>query len=712
MATTFDVIFLGTGPSIDPTEGDSISENAGVLVGQTYGSIGDPLVDHIVSFSPGTAGYGGGNVSGYDTDNNVTNDQFRIDGGADQTVDGNVIYNATITYTDGTTATITATLTQDTLGNLYLLPETSANADQVALEAKPIRALTLDSVNMTPSYSMANRYDANFDTSDGIVDGTDGNDSMGVGYTDGGGDQITENNDVVQAGAGDDTIQGGGGDDTIYGGAGNDVIGDWTGDDGNDLMYGGDGDDIIIGGAGDDTVYGDAGADDLSGGTGSDTLYGGDDADVFSITDDHETDVIYGGEGGDDFDAIAFSNFASSQGVNVTFTGFGQGTYDYGGGWASGTFSEIEAIWSTNNADFIDASLNTGELFVGGYGGDDTIYGGSGDDLLWGGDDDDIITGAGGDDYLDGEAGNDTLTGGDGDDVFVYSPGDGANIITDFNFGNSGTLSDGNSGNNDFINLSGFYDHISELYADQADDGILNQSNDGVDGVDYSDNDQFGAGSLTFTGASADSSSFSEENTGVVCFTSGTAIRTPQGDRLIDDLAVGDLVTTMDNGPQPIRWIGRTCLQRQALLDNPNLRPILIPRGVLGVARSLLVSPQHGMLLGRDHLVRAKHLIDTPKPRVRIAHGRKSVTYIHLMFDTHQIVFAEDAPSESFYPGPMAQRMLDPFALVELRTLFPEVCALQSDKSAIEGSYGDTARLFIKKRFVAEQFRHVGNAMV
>ena len=148
------------------------------------------------------------------------------------------------------------------------------------------------------------------------------------------------------------------------------------------------------------------------------------------------------------------------------------------------------------------------------------------------------------------------------------------------------------------------------------------------------------------------------------------------------------------------------------MLDNPNLRPILIPRGVLGVARSLLVSPQHGMLLGRDHLVRAKHLIDTPKPRVRIAHGRKSVTYIHLMFDTHQIVFAEDAPSESFYPGPMAQRMLDPFALVELRTLFPEVCALQSDKSAIEGSYGDTARLFIKKRFVAEQFRHVGNAMV
>ena len=197
----------------------------------------------------------------------------------------------------------------------------------------------------------------------------------------------------------------------------------------------------------------------------------------------------------------------------------------------------------------------------------------------------------------------------------------------------------------------------------------------------------------------------------MVCFTSDTAIRTPQGDRLIDDLRVGDLVTTMDNGPKPVRWIGRRHLDHAALLAKPDLRPILIKRGVLGVERDLMVSPQHGMVLDRDYLVRAKHLVEVPKSRVRIAHGRKSVSYIHLMFDAHQIIFAEGAPSECFYPGLMEQRMVDPAALAELRTLFPDVCAPQVDKRAIVSRYGDTARQFLAKKSVPERFRHVGDAM-
>ena len=71
----------------------------------------------------------------------------------------------------------------------------------------------------------------------------------------------------------------------------------------------------------------------------------------------------------------------------------------------------------------------------------------------------------------------------------------GLDTITDFNFGNSGTLDDGDLTNNDFIDLSGFYDNIAELQDDFADDGVLNQSNSGniVWGqvVDYSDNTSF-----------------------------------------------------------------------------------------------------------------------------------------------------------------------------------------------------------------------------
>jgi len=299
-----------------------------------------------------------------------------------------------------------------------------------------------------------------------------------------------------------------------------------------------------------------------------------------------------------------------------------------------------------------------------------------------------------------GGAGNDTLTGSNGNDIFVYAAGDGADTIIDFNKGNTGTLNDGDSTNNDFIDLSGFYDTIWELHADLADDGVLNQSNNGVEGVDYSDNDRFATGEgIRFTNAAADNTSFTFENAGVVCFTSGTAIRSPHGDILIDDLAVGDLVTTLDNGPQPIRWIGTTRLGAAVLAANPSLRPVLIHRGILGAARDLLVSPQHGMLITPDHLARAKHLIHGTKG-IRIAKGKTHVTYVHLMFESHQIIIAENIPSESFYPGPMALEMMDAQARKEVCTLIPELDC-QPDKEDVCRIYGATARSFAKKRDAA-----------
>lgn len=146
MPTTFNVISLGNLTSIDPTEGNTTAENASLLVGLTFGGIGDSLVNDIQSFSPGTGGFGGGNATAYDMNNSVSNESFSINGGANQTFDGTSIYNATITYIDGTTATITAVIFQDTAGNTYMAPEFSANADQVALEAGAIRSLTLDSL--------------------------------------------------------------------------------------------------------------------------------------------------------------------------------------------------------------------------------------------------------------------------------------------------------------------------------------------------------------------------------------------------------------------------------------------------------------------------------------------------------------------------------------------------------------------------------------
>lgn len=149
MPTTFKVFYLGNHADIDPTEGNNSAENAGALVGQSFGSSADPMLHEIQTFSPGSTGFGNGTTSksgkAYDT-NSSAGDTFKIDGGPDQDFDSLAVYNATLTYSDGTTANITAVVFQDTNGNTYLAPEMSDNADQAKLEAAPIESMKLGTV--------------------------------------------------------------------------------------------------------------------------------------------------------------------------------------------------------------------------------------------------------------------------------------------------------------------------------------------------------------------------------------------------------------------------------------------------------------------------------------------------------------------------------------------------------------------------------------
>lgn len=140
MSTTFSAVYLGQLADIDTWEGNTTAENAGALVGMTFGGPGDPLVDDFVTWSQyGSVG------SYYDMDGYPA-DYFRINGGSPQRFDGTAVYNATITYTDGTTATMTAVIAQDTNGNAYLVPEYVSPGDQSVLEAGPIQSLTLNSL--------------------------------------------------------------------------------------------------------------------------------------------------------------------------------------------------------------------------------------------------------------------------------------------------------------------------------------------------------------------------------------------------------------------------------------------------------------------------------------------------------------------------------------------------------------------------------------
>ncbi|WP_170426418.1 Hint domain-containing protein [Ruegeria arenilitoris] len=161
---------------------------------------------------------------------------------------------------------------------------------------------------------------------------------------------------------------------------------------------------------------------------------------------------------------------------------------------------------------------------------------------------------------------------------------------------------------------------------------------------------------------------------GPPCFTPGTLIDTPDGPRLVEDLKPGDLVSTADHGPQELQWVGRTTVEAQG-----KLAPIRFDAGVLGLNAPLTVSPQHRMLVedwrapylfGHPEVLIAAHCLVNGKTVTRVEGGQ--VDYIHLLFAQHEIVIANGAKSESYYPG-HAISQSDRDVRTEVLRLFPEL---------------------------------------
>jgi hypothetical protein len=140
-----------------------------------------------------------------------------------------------------------------------------------------------------------------------------------------------------------------------------------------------------------------------------------------------------------------------------------------------------------------------------------------------------------------------------------------------------------------------------------------------------------------------------------VSFSRGTHITMASGEqRPIEDLRIGDRVLTRDDGPQEIRWIGQTTLRAHG-----EQTPILIKAGTLHNARDLIVSPEHRLFIyqrldvlgaGRSEvLVRARHLVNGQSV-CRIEGG--FVDYFQILFDRHQIIYAEGIAAETLLLDP------------------------------------------------------------
>ncbi len=183
---------------------------------------------------------------------------------------------------------------------------------------------------------------------------------------------------------------------------------------------------------------------------------------------------------------------------------------------------------------------------------------------------------------------------------------------------------------------------------------------------------------------------------GVICFTPGTLIRTPEGDKPVETLCEGDRIQTKDDGAQEIHWIGKRHMTGARLYAMPSLRPVRIRAGALGEDEpvgDLLVSPQHRMLI---HGGAAQALFNTPEVLVAasdllndnsilVDHTVREVTYIHLLLERHQVVWANGVETESFHPANTSIQTIEDSERARLLEILP---AIGNDPQ----SYGDYAR--------------------
>lgn len=169
---------------------------------------------------------------------------------------------------------------------------------------------------------------------------------------------------------------------------------------------------------------------------------------------------------------------------------------------------------------------------------------------------------------------------------------------------------------------------------------------------------------------------------GVICFTPGTEIRTADGTQRIEALRPGDSIATKDNGMQEILWVGNRRMTGARLHAMPHLRPIRFRAGALGLGRpdqDLLVSPQHRMLVNGGA---ARALFNTPEVLVAaedlindisifVEHTLREVTYIHILLERHQVIWANGLETESFHPSNTALDTVEPAQRQTLLALLP-----------------------------------------
>ena len=176
------------------------------------------------------------------------------------------------------------------------------------------------------------------------------------------------------------------------------------------------------------------------------------------------------------------------------------------------------------------------------------------------------------------------------------------------------------------------------------------------------------------------------------CFVAGTLIKTTRGLVPVEELEPGHTVVTKDSGICSILWAGSSTLPAAG-----RFAPVEIQQNALGQHGATRVSPNHRVLLTgaraqllfgtSEVLVSAKDLINDHS--IRTVEEDLPITYVHILFDRHEIVWGDGLQSESYQPGDISMDAFDAATREEVFALFPDLrCG---------GSYGPAARRALRR---------------
>ncbi|WP_426230350.1 Hint domain-containing protein [Pararhizobium sp. DWP3-4] len=185
------------------------------------------------------------------------------------------------------------------------------------------------------------------------------------------------------------------------------------------------------------------------------------------------------------------------------------------------------------------------------------------------------------------------------------------------------------------------------------------------------------------------------------CFLRGTTLSTSTGEVKVEELSIGDLITTLHGEAMPIRWIGRRNYKSTHYPTAGNVMPIRIRRHALDgqVPHSdLYLSPGHALLVD-GVLIRVMDLVNGASIAPALPQGTDTIEYFHILLDGHQVILAQGAPTETLLLEGQNDEHFANFA--ELRQLFPGIFDTPMKPAAPIVGYGGKKHLKALLRIAA-----------